>query len=177
MGQYYYIVNLDKRQFLHPHKFGDGLKLLEFSCSQGGTLAALAILLADGNGRGGGDLHSDNKIIGSWAGDRIVVAGDYADEEPGHLDPDDKVLEAYRKKVREENPETDKFNEPNLYTLCCNGFFEDISLKALEALLDDHYVASDYKKSAEEFPWSARHLTNKLRKKIGLPPVEKEEGE
>ena len=80
MGQYYLIVNLDKKQYLHPHRCGDGLKLLEFGCSATGTLTALAILLADGNGRGGGDLRSENPVIGSWAGDRIVIAGDYADE-------------------------------------------------------------------------------------------------
>ena len=80
MGQYYLIINLDKKQFIHPHKFGDGLKLLEFGASGEGTMTGLAILLADGNNRGGGDLRSDNEIIGSWAGDRIVVAGDYADK-------------------------------------------------------------------------------------------------
>ena len=80
MGQYYLIVNLDKKQFIHPHKFGDGLKLLEFGASGEGTMTGLAILLADGNNRGGGDLRSDDKIIGSWAGDRIVITGDYADK-------------------------------------------------------------------------------------------------
>ena len=79
MGQYYYIVNLDKKQFLHPHKFDDGLKLMEFGQSSGGTLLGLTILLADGNGRGNGDIDSEDSIIGSWAGDKIVIAGDYAD--------------------------------------------------------------------------------------------------
>ena len=79
MGQYYLIVNIDKEQYIHPHAFGDGLKLMEFANSQYGTLCGLAVLLADGNNRGGGDLRSDAEIIGSWAGDRIVVAGDYAD--------------------------------------------------------------------------------------------------
>lgn len=81
MGQYYYIVNIDKKQYLHPHDFGDGLKLLEFGSSGCGTMLGLAVLLADGNGRGGGDLRSHNPIVGSWAGDRIVVTGDYADTE------------------------------------------------------------------------------------------------
>ena len=80
MGQYYLIINLDKKQFIHPHKFGDGLKLLEFGASGEGTMTGLAILLADGNNRGGGDLRSNDPIIGSWAGDRIVIAGDYADK-------------------------------------------------------------------------------------------------
>jgi hypothetical protein len=79
MGQYYYTVNLDKKEYLHPHKFDDGLKLMEFGQSAGGTLLGLTILLADGNGRGGGDIHSEDSIVGRWAGDRIVIAGDYAD--------------------------------------------------------------------------------------------------
>ena len=79
MGQYYLVCNLDKKEYLHPHKFGDGIKLLEFGSSGSGTMCGLAILLSDGNNRGGGDLRSDNPIIGSWAGDRIVVAGGYAD--------------------------------------------------------------------------------------------------
>lgn len=89
MGQYYKIVNPDKRQYLDPHKFGSGLKLLEFAGSRHGPLEALGILLAHANGRGGGDLaiytneksitDDERALIGSWAGDRIVVAGDYDD--------------------------------------------------------------------------------------------------
>ena len=78
MGQYYKICNLDQKEYLHPHKFGDGMKLLEFGCSSSGTMTALAVLLAEGNGRGGGDLNYDHPLIGSWAGDRIVIMGDYA---------------------------------------------------------------------------------------------------
>lgn len=80
MGQYYKIVNLDKKEFITPHEFGDGPKLLEFGTSSGGAMMALAILLADGNGRGGGDLKSnDTEYVGRWKGDRIIIAGDYAD--------------------------------------------------------------------------------------------------
>jgi hypothetical protein len=81
MGQYHKVVNLDKKQFLHPHKFGDGLKLREFGCSGEGTLTALTALLAAHNGRGGGDFRSDSPLIGSWAGDRIAIVGDYGDAE------------------------------------------------------------------------------------------------
>ena len=79
MGQYYRIVNLDKNQYIKPHDFGDGAKLMEFGLSGEGVMAALAVLLADGNGRGGGDIRSDSPLVGSWAGDRIVITGDYAD--------------------------------------------------------------------------------------------------
>jgi len=33
MGQCYVIANISKRQYLFPHRFGDGLKLLEFGAS------------------------------------------------------------------------------------------------------------------------------------------------
>jgi len=58
---------------------------MEFSNSQHGPQQALCVLLASGNGRGGGDLGDDNltddekALIGSWAGDPVYVAGDYGD--------------------------------------------------------------------------------------------------
>ncbi len=85
MGQYHYVMNLDKKQFLHPHKLGDGLKLMEFGDSRGGTMTALALLLgcsARDGGRGGGDPRVDAEgIVGSWAGDRIAIVGDYAEDD------------------------------------------------------------------------------------------------
>lgn len=85
MGQYHKVVNLDKKMWLNPHSFDDGTKLMEFGQSAGGTMTALAILLAPqsaNGGRGGGDMHTDREgIVGSWAGDRIAIVGDYA--EPG----------------------------------------------------------------------------------------------
>lgn len=84
MGQYWIVVNKTKREFLNPDEFGDGIKLMEFGRSGDGTTAALAVLLARGNGRGGGDCRSSSPLIGSWAGDHVEIAGDYGDEtEPG----------------------------------------------------------------------------------------------
>lgn len=84
MGQYYIVVNKTKKQFLNPHTFGEGAKLCEFSFGRGTILTGLSFLLANGNGRGGGDLHSNNELIGSWSGDEISVEGDYADEDYEH---------------------------------------------------------------------------------------------
>ena len=123
MGQYYKIVNIKKKQYITPHTFGDGSKLMEFSMSANGVLAGLAILLADGNGRGGGDLHSENDIVGSWAGDNIVVAGDYADAGKFVKEPDQ-----------------------TLYEVASNEG-EDISIKVLEALFDDSYYFSEFRKN------------------------------
>ena len=138
MGQYYKIVNIKKKQYITPHTFGDGSKLMEFSMSANGVLAGLAILLADGNGRGGGDLHSENDIVGSWAGDNIVVAGDYADD--GKF-----VKEADR----------------NLYNVASNEG-EDISVKVLDALFDDKYFFSEFRKNRAE--WSTNDAIDDLIK-------------
>lgn len=84
MGQYHYIVNLDKREFINPHKLGVGLKACEQLTSPAGTAQALFVLLLCSNGRGGGDLAEtrgfEERIIGRWAGDRIAVVGDYAED-------------------------------------------------------------------------------------------------
>lgn len=86
LWQHHLIVNLDKRQYLEPHDFGDQATLTGFGNEAQGTLAALAVLLARDNGFGAGDLQlpdemSDRDLIGSWAGDRIAIVGDFA---PSH---------------------------------------------------------------------------------------------
>ena len=80
MGQYHLTVNLDKKEFLMPHKLGVGLKLREQLGSSDSTPDALFILLACSNGYGGGDFFdNENHMVGRWAGDRIAVVGDYAE--------------------------------------------------------------------------------------------------
>lgn len=80
MGQYHKLVNLDKREFVDPHKLGCGLKLWEQLASHPGTGSAMIILLASAsNGEGGGDLKND-EILGRWRGDRIAMVGDYDDK-------------------------------------------------------------------------------------------------
>lgn len=156
MGQYYLIVNIDKRQYLKPHYFGDGAKLMEFGMSSSGVLAALAVLLSDGNGRGGGDLASTHPIIGTWAGDRVVITGDYADE--GAFIPDAEIAtiradnEARYSKLKASvmaSHEDKRWCEwwekygsagkPNLYTVASETY-KDVSDEALGALMDDSYA-------------------------------------
>ena len=136
MGQYYVVINLDKQEFLKTYKFNDGAKLLEFGCSADGTMTALAVLLSDGNGRGGGDLHSEDPIIGSWSGDRIVIAGDYADE--GKFLKKEQILKYLM--LNDEDQDI-----PNLFTYA-HKYFKDISEKVLTAMLDDQYILETYKK-------------------------------
>lgn len=110
MGQYWLPVNLDKREYIMPHKLGAGLKLWEQIASHPGTGAALIVLCAaQRETRGGGDLDMEKNwhgservfpdhnitpgpmptdysdiagaVIGRWAGDRIALVGDYAEGE------------------------------------------------------------------------------------------------
>lgn len=81
MGQYHYLINHSKKQYIHPHKIGNGLKLREQVGWEYSTSTALFMLLAASNGRGGGDFQGDSPLIGSWAGDRVSVLGDYAEKD------------------------------------------------------------------------------------------------
>jgi hypothetical protein len=130
MGQYHKVCNLDKKEFLHPHEFGDGLKLLEFGASGNGTMLGLAVLLSTSNGRGGGDLNVMGgnprevkeqeeriaKVAGRWAGDRIAVVGDYADK--GNPK---EFAEAYH---GEENGYTD-ISKIVIAALTCDRYFKE----------------------------------------------------
>lgn len=151
MGQYYIPVNLDKREYIDPHKLNDGIKLLEFGCSAYGTMTALAVLLADGNNRGGGDLHSEKAVIGSWAGDRIVIAGDYADE--GKFTDDPKV---------------------NLYD-AAHKSFKDISVRVLVAMMDDEYIEQTLDESLQntwkDSPFQKAMAEAKQRRRNGVRKV------
>lgn len=146
MGQYYFITNLDKEQFLHPHQFGEGLKLMEFGCSSMGVLTGLSILLADGNDRGSGDLHSESEVIGSWAGDRIVVAGDYADD--GKFLTEEQIFR-FSKDHPNELAALRRLESRtvNLYGYA-TYYFEEISGKVLTAMADDAYILRNMQKRA-----------------------------
>ena len=84
MGQYHYVANIDMREYLHPHVMGDGLKLMEFGPSGGGTMLGLALLLACSNGRGGGDFGCGSVSGKVWRPGRarVVVADELATSAP-----------------------------------------------------------------------------------------------
>lgn len=77
MGQYFLIMNLDKEEYLHPHKMGCGLKLWEICTNN--QIGVLPFLLRKSSSSGGGDYYGveDSEYCGRWAGDRIAVIGDY----------------------------------------------------------------------------------------------------
>jgi len=186
MGQYYLTVNLDKGEYLDPHKFGDGLKLMEFGNSASGTMTGLAVLLADGNGRGSGGLRSENSIIGSWKGDRIVVAGDYAD--PNNFVPNglkdelfERMLEGQRKRDAYKNGGIDEDTAIKYAKSNCNvyhlarEFYEDISEKVIEAMADDEFLKEELenRKHGSYKRFAEGGLKDAKRYIRGLEPADK----
>ena len=191
MGQYYYVANLDKKQYLCPHKFNDGAKLMEFGHSTQGTLLAMTVLLADGNGRGGGDLEIEARqdkrnLLGSWAGDRIIIAGDYADTYKFLTKKEvNKIRTALKKeKYYQEHPE---YIESclNVYSVCRYDIFEDISfeiikilisadeleIKELEGLLDWYKsISRDDKRLKKEITYLSR-IVKREKEKAGMANV------
>lgn len=83
------VVNLDQREKIDPAEFGDDRRAGVFAVTggRGGTLTALAVLLAvssTGGGRGGGDFRGESCPVGAWGGARIGLlhpdeATDYTD--------------------------------------------------------------------------------------------------
>jgi hypothetical protein len=89
MGQYFKLVNLDKREYICPWCIGGGAKLWEWAANTQGAI--LMLLLRKSDEGGGGDTYGYHKgvgeggaiqcplspIAGRWAGDRIALVGDY----------------------------------------------------------------------------------------------------
>ncbi len=74
MGQYFLVVNTTKKEYLHPHRFGEGLKFMEFTLDGCGIMHGLAHLLAQSSE----GVHIDNsEVTGRWIGDHVVIVGDY----------------------------------------------------------------------------------------------------
>ncbi len=65
MGQYYYGVNTSKKEYVHPHHFDNGMKLMEHSWIGNNMMQQVCEML-EPNGR--------------WHKDKIVWAGDYMDD-------------------------------------------------------------------------------------------------
>lgn len=79
MGQYHILANLDKEEKVEPYEIGLGVKQWEHLGEFNGTLAdAMYILCMTSPARGGGDL-PPTIASGRWAGDRVVILGDYTE--------------------------------------------------------------------------------------------------
>lgn len=127
MGQYHYIVNTTKQEYLNPHKFGAGLKFMEFTSSTR-MMTGFALLLAEDNGKGMGDHRARGTFgVGSWAGDSIHIAGDYG---VNRYD--------FEYTVEDMGGTSTSYDDANLFTLCrYNPAYTDISVQVLRLLAYD----------------------------------------
>ncbi len=87
MGQYFQPVNLDKKEYVCPWCLSGGAKLWEWAANPQGAIFTLLLRCSDEGG--GGDYFGYHRgygegtpvprheIAGRWAGDRIVMIGDY----------------------------------------------------------------------------------------------------
>lgn len=151
MGQYWYPVNLDKREFISPHKLGSGLKLWEQLANKGVGQALVVLLAAMPDARGGGDLEP-GVAIGRWVGDRVAIVGDYA--EAGDLEgvwreTDPPVEEihglCYTRYMTTTDEEWARINEE---AKKFGGLFTDISdmvCEVLERHLDGIFVGDGWR--------------------------------
>ena len=74
MGQYFLAVNTTKKEFLHPHKFGSGMKFQEFTNDPMSLLTGMSHLLAQSSD---GVTRDNPDITGRWIGDNVLIVGDY----------------------------------------------------------------------------------------------------
>ena len=75
MGQYFKAVNLEKKEYVCPWAIGGVAKLWEWCVnSQAGIFPFLLRQSSEG---GGGDIKKEYKTAGRWAGNRVVLIGDY----------------------------------------------------------------------------------------------------
>ena len=93
MGQYHQPYNVTKKQTFNASQMISGHKLMEQIGFEKSIADAVYLLLSNSNGRGGGDA-KPHPLIGTWAGDVIVVQGDYAEPgDPGFIANTDNYVD------------------------------------------------------------------------------------
>ena len=80
MGQYHVPVCIEAEEGLDPHRLGCGLKEGEQGFTRPGTPNAIVALICARGGNMPADC-SQSPVIGKWAGKRVLVQGDYAEDE------------------------------------------------------------------------------------------------
>jgi hypothetical protein len=79
MGQYHHPVCIEAEEGLSPHRLGCGLKEGEQGFTRPGTPNAIVALVCARGGNMPADC-SQSPLIGRWAGKRVLVQGDYAED-------------------------------------------------------------------------------------------------
>ncbi len=77
MGQYFKIVNQDKKEVINAWDLGGGAKFWEWLHNP--QARVFVWLLRKSDEGGGGDINDPERFetLGRWAGDRITLTGDY----------------------------------------------------------------------------------------------------
>ncbi len=77
MGQYFKIVNQDKKEVINAWDLGGGAKFWEWLWNP--QARVFVWLLRKSDEGGGGDINGPERFetLGRWAGDRITLIGDY----------------------------------------------------------------------------------------------------
>lgn len=115
MGQYYLLVNLDKKEYVDPQEDGDLYKFLEIVWG-GNTCKLLMFLLRKSDKvEGGGDIDDPAKypLLGHWAGDRIELVGDY-DSSMLFFEAKKKYKDITAELIKEYNEAMSKFGEQHM---------------------------------------------------------------
>jgi hypothetical protein len=140
MGQYHHPVCIEAEEGLSPHTMGVGLKEGEQGFSTPSTPNAMIALVCARGGNMPADC-SQSPIIGKWAGMRVLVVGDYAEDKdiPGWKGR--RLSKLYRALTPEEDrkPKRDWKSIP---------LFKDVSREArdfLEAVCNVRYFEQEQK--------------------------------
>jgi hypothetical protein len=80
MGQYHKVINLDKQEVVEPYGLGLGAKQYEQTGCEASLADAIYLLVMTSPASGGGDWPLTD-VSGRWAGDRVIVLGDYTSKE------------------------------------------------------------------------------------------------
>ncbi len=137
MGQYFMIVNIDKREYVHPHRIDAGLKFWEICANN--SARVVPFLLRQSSEGGGGDANdwhtpkplgmaddpATSNTCGRWAGDRIAITGDYH-ENCYEITREEAIAYGYNAERLGEVTNPNGMIRCNLYTFC-QIRFKDIS--------------------------------------------------
>lgn len=124
MGQYFKIINVDKKQQLKPNDFSNFRKLMEFSYEGNLYIMALYKLLET-----------------KWKGDRVYLTGDY-DDEINDYHKDSCYYETYQKLEKE-------FKTESLYDL--SDKWKALKEKNMEEMLLKNYYKRIYNTETKQY--------------------------
>jgi len=161
MGQYFQIVNLTKKEYLDPHKCASGLKFFELLAADPPT-KILGFLLRLSNEGGGGDIDTTGKkYVGRWAGDSIVIVGDYDRSNIYEKCIDTTELKAHNKWLIEQKRDDEILTKKDL--------FKDISDKVIKEY-NDFIEIEEYQVDLKSTGWRDTIKTTKESKLKSMRP-------